>query len=105
MPDLNAWECLSALCRMAVAVAVIVKLVLFFDHYKPSERFGLGVAGGCSLMTVPAVIQGPASPFAGWAGALFAFGVLVYFVGRLQRQFHHRAANREQIRRAMERNR
>lgn len=98
-----AWECLNAVARTCVALVVIIKLVGFHDHYRWDERIGLGVAGGCALLTVPAALIGQDSPFYAWAGAMFAIGVLVYFIGRLRRQIHHARANREQIRRARER--
>lgn len=100
---MNSWECLNIVCRIGVAAIVIVKLVCFYDHYKREERLGLGIAGGCALMTVPAVVEGPASPFGEWSTALFALGVMIYFAGRLRRQIHHARANAEQRRRALER--
>ena len=99
---LNLMEWLNVMFRTAVAAVIAFKLYRFYDFYERDERFGLGVAGGCSLLTVPVVTQGPASPFAGWSGMLFAFGVLIYVGGRLRRQFRHERANREQLRIARE---
>lgn len=101
----SIWDVLSASCRVAVAVIVVVKLVFFYDHYHRLERFGLGVAGGCSLLTVPVAIYGGQSPFSEWTYAAFAFGIMLYFLGRLQRQVSHARANREANRIALERKR
>lgn len=103
MTDFGAWEGLNVLCRLGVVLIVIVKLWRFYDHYKPEERFGLGVLGGCALMTIGVLMEGPTSPFSEWAGALFAFGVLIYLGGRVRRQVRHDAANREQVRVVKER--
>lgn len=100
MIEFSAWEAANIFCRLAVVGIVLVKLVWFFEDYHWDERFGLGVAGGCALMTVPVLLTGPANPFSEWAGALFAFGVLVYFAGRLRRQINHARRNAEQRRRA-----
>lgn len=97
------WETINIACRLMVAAIVIVKLVRFYDLYRAGERFGLGVAGGCALLTVPVLWEGQGSPFAEWASALFAFGVAVYFAGRLRRQMLHERANREMVRKARER--
>jgi len=98
MNDFTAWEAVDALCRLGVSLVAIVMLTYFYDDYKADERFGIGVAGGCALMTVPVALEGPAGPFAEWAGALFAFGILVYFVGRVRRKIKHETANKAQHR-------
>lgn len=100
MNEFSIWEAANVVCRLGVVAVVVCKLWRFYDHYKPAERFGLGVLGGCALMTIPVLMEGPASPFAEWAGAFFTFGVLVYLGGRLRRQINHDNANAEMVRRA-----
>ena len=103
MIELNAWESLSLACRFGVALVVVIKLTRFYDHYRIGERIGLGIAGGCALLSMGVVMQGDTSPFRDWANASFALGVLIYFCGRLHRQLRHDAANRAHLRRAHER--
>lgn len=101
--DLGVWDLLNILFRLGIIAIVIFKLWRLYDHYNREERFGLGVMGGCVLMTIPVILQGPASPFSEWTGTLFALGVLVYLVGRVRRTMLHMQRNKDMIRRAKER--
>lgn len=93
MALLDFWEAVNVLARIGVAAIVIIKLTKFRDLHRGGERVGLGIAGGCAILTIPVIWEGQASPFAGWAGAMFAVGILIYFSGRLVRQFRHDRAN------------
>jgi hypothetical protein len=97
---MSEWELMNVVCRLAVAGIVVIKLVFFYDSYRWDERLGLGIAGGCALLTMVELGGFRSSPFDHWPSAFFAFGVMVYFVGRLRRQIHHRRANNRQIRAA-----
>lgn len=96
------WEWVSLIARALIVAAVLLKLLLFYDHYHVDERAGLGVVGGCALMSCFTLLE-PDSPFNSWSTALFAFGVAVYFLGRLRRQLHHYRANQAQIKISLER--
>ena len=102
MPDFGLWEAINIVCRLGIAAICVVKLWAYFDLYKPLERLGIGIAGGCAFMTIGVFFTGARSPFAEWASALFTVGVLLYFTSRLERQIRHSAANRAHLR---ERNR
>src|SRR6478609_11408597 len=97
MSDFSYWEALNLICRLGISAVCVAKLWLYFGAYKPSERIGIGIAGGCSLMSVGVLFEGSQSPFAEWATALFAFGILLYITGRLERQIRHERANREHL--------
>lgn len=103
MDDFSFWDLCNIVARLGIVVIVIVKLTVLRHLSNLPERVGIGLAGSGALMIVPVVIQGPSSPFSEWAGALFGFGVLIYFFGRLQRQLRHDAANREQLKLAKDR--
>lgn len=92
------WELANISARLIVVAVCVIKLTRFYHLYRTGERVGLGIAGGCALMTLPVLWEGPTSPFAEWAGAFFAGGVALYFLGRLQRQLRHERANDEMAR-------
>lgn len=101
--EFGFWDVLNVLFRLGIIAIVVTKLWRFYDSFSREERLGLGIAGGCVLMTIPVIVQGPDSPFSEWAGAFFALGVLVYFAGRLKRTRAHDRANRRQVRIAQQR--
>jgi hypothetical protein len=94
-----AWEWINLLARLGVVLIVVIKLTRFYDAYHFDERVGLGVVGGCALMSTFTLLERN-GPFASWPTAMFAVGVLLYFVGRLRRQLHHYRANQRQIEQA-----
>lgn len=101
--EIGVWDVMNVLFRLGILSVVIVKLWRFYDLYNREERLGLGVMGGCVLMTIPVILHGPASPFNEWAATLFAFGVLSYLLGRLKRTLVHNQRNREMVRQARDR--
>lgn len=80
MTDVLFWSMIDTVCRLAVAFIVVVKLTKFYERYHADERVGLGLAGGCAFMSALA-------PVCSWSSSLFAVGVMIYFAGRLRRQF------------------
>ena len=101
--DITFWDAMNFVARLAIVVIAVVKVWRFYDSYNRAERLGLGVLAGCALMTIPVVLQGAGSPFAEWASAFFAVGVLIYLAGRLYRTIEHDRANRAQVRQATKR--
>lgn len=95
--DLSVWEFSNIVFRACIVLVVVVKLAGFWNTYRLGQRIGLGLIGGCALMTIPVILDGPASPFAEWAGAVFSFGVLAYAGGGLLRNLKHSRANQQQI--------
>lgn len=94
--ELSVWEFLNVLFRAFIVLVVMVKLTGFWNTYRLGQRIGLGLIGGCALMTIPVILEGPTSPFAEWAGAVFSFGVLAYAGGGLLRNVKHSRANEAQ---------
>lgn len=81
--DFTWWDALSIVCRVLMATAIPTILFWFHARYSTIERIGMGIAGGCCLLTVSIVIEGDDSPFSDWGGALFALGLSVYWVAKL----------------------
>lgn len=92
--EIGVWDMLNVFFRLCILGVVVIKLWRFYDLYNREERLGLGVMGGCVMMTIPAILQGPSSPFSEWAATLFAFGVLCYLLGRLKRTLVHIQRNK-----------
>ncbi len=97
MSSLIVFAALNAAFRMAVAGILIYKLTFYRDTFNQWERAGLSVGAGTSLLTIPVIfdIQKIGTPMDGWAGALFTFAMLLYFIGRVKRLHAHEARNDE----------
>lgn len=97
---MTGWFIITALLRLGITAIVVWKLTVHRDLFIPSERIGLGLAGGASLLTIPSFATGLESPFEGWAVTLFSAGFFIYLCGRTSRHFRHRARNEEMKRQA-----
>lgn len=92
-----AWDILNSLMRLGIAMIVVWKLYRFNPLFNSWERYGMGIAGGCSLLTVTVIWDLERSPFDGWATSLFSFGIFLYFIGRMTRHWRHERNNALQI--------
>lgn len=88
------WDIINSILRVCIAVIIAWKLWRFSPLFNFWERYGMGIAGGCSLLTITVIWKGERSPYDGWAATLFSFGVLLYFVGRMTRHWRHERNNR-----------
>lgn len=91
------WAIVAAALRLVFTVLVIVKITKFYDTLNPVERFGLGLMGGCSLLTVHVLWEGGGSPYDGWAVTFLTFGALLFVGGRTWRDWKHKIANDQQV--------
>lgn len=89
-----AWDIVNSAARIAIAAILIWKLLRFGALFNAWERYGMGIAGGCSLLTITVIWDGERSPYDGWATSAFSIGVLLYFVGRASRHWRHERNNR-----------
>jgi hypothetical protein len=85
---MTLWLVLTSLFRLCIMAIVVVKLTKYRQTFNCPERVGLGLAGGCALLTIPNIWQQHGSPFEGWAGTIFTLGFLVYLIGRMTRHFY-----------------
>lgn len=90
---MTCWLVLTSLFRVILMMILAYKLVAFRDQLKPVERLGMGLTAGSAFLTIPAVWDLPGNPFDKWATALFSFGVMLYFIGRMSRHRRHARNN------------
>jgi hypothetical protein len=87
------WDVLNSLMRLGIAVIIVWKLYRFSHMFNAYERYGMGIAGGASLLTITVIWDGMRSPYDGWGTTLFSFGILLYFTGRMTRHWRHERNN------------
>lgn len=81
---------IGVLFRGTLTLVLVVTFCAFPREFIPVERWGWGIAAGGAFMTLPVLWNTPvATPFDGWAGTLFAAGVLIAACARLFRGFRH----------------
>lgn len=96
------WDILNATLRLALTALVIYKLAQFRYTMNVWERFGLGLMGGGSFLTIGIIVEGPRSPFDGWAVTVLSLGMVMWLGGRTWRDMKHQKANRQQLEYAKE---
>jgi hypothetical protein len=92
-----AWDILNSLARIGIAIIIVWKLYRFNALFNVWERYGMGMAGGCSILTISVIWQGERSVYDGWATSTFSVGVFLYFIGRMSRHWRHERNNRFMI--------
>jgi hypothetical protein len=91
------WALAHSLIRLVLTVIVVVKITRFRDTLNRVERFGLGVMGGCGILTLNVIWERQQSPYDGWATTLFSFGAILFLAGRTYRDWKHQRANDLQV--------
>jgi ABC-type Fe3+-siderophore transport system permease subunit len=90
MTDNFIWDCISVVARFGVAICIVFNLFKFYEHFNLFERIGMGVAGGCAIMTTFYTFFDPENnPYQPWSNAMFALGVFIYFIARISRKIKH----------------
>jgi hypothetical protein len=90
------WPILNSLAGLIVAIIIAIKLASWPANFNAAERYGMGMIGGGSLLSIPPMIafSNPewfgATPFDDWSSALLRIGCCIYFIGRMMR---HRISN------------
>lgn len=96
------FDSINVVGRIVLTVIVIYKLAQFREMANISERYGLGMMGAGSFLTVPIIVLKDANPFEGWAVSLLTIGAIMFLAGRTWRDRKHALANAEQVRRGHE---
>lgn len=90
-----AWDIINSLARVAIGCILVWKIIRFGPKFNGWERYGMSLAAGCSILTVPVIWEGQRSPFDGWASSIFSIAMLCYFFGRFIRLRNHERINEE----------
>lgn len=78
------WTTLIVVVSLAVGALAALKLAVWHRWFSTTERYGLGLLGAGSVMTIAPVLA-PGSPFDQWAPIMFRIGVLVLMAGHILR--------------------
>lgn len=97
---MSVWEIINAALRLVLTGLVIFKLSQFREFANMAERVGLGMMGGGSFLTIGILIEGPQSPFDGWAITVLTLGMVLLIGGRTYRDMKHQRANERQLKAA-----
>lgn len=88
---------IHVLGRLAVAALMTFKVVYFRNALNPGERLGMGLMGGCSLMTIPVILdtagRHQGTPFDVWSPTGVTYGIVIFFAARMRRIIKHARAN------------
>jgi len=95
---MNHFNEINAVCRVILTCLVVYKITQFRDMANAMERFGLGMMGSGSFLTVPVILYKNQNPFEGWAVTILTVGAILLLIGRTYRDHKHWRANRRQQR-------
>lgn len=85
---------LALVFRGSLVIVATLMVCAFPVEFIKIERWGWGFAAGGAFMTLPVLYSTPSpTPFDGWAGTLFAAGVLVACSAKLYRGIRHKRVN------------
>lgn len=96
------FDTINVVGRIVLTVIVIYKLAQFREMANISERYGLGMMGAGSFLTVPIILLKDENPYEGWAVTLLTVGAVMFLAGRTWRDRKHAQANEAMIRQGME---
>lgn len=88
----------SAGARFLYSMLLAWVLIRVGHMLNVAERVGIGLMGGCGLMTTAVILDNDAhgTPFDVWAGAGFTVGGALFFSGFVFRKLRHDHANEAQ---------
>jgi hypothetical protein len=89
---------INAIGRVILTIIVVYKVTQFRDLANSVERFGLGLMGAGSFLTVPVILYKNQNPFEGWAVTLLTIGAILLLAGRTWRDRRHKKRNDMQVR-------
>jgi hypothetical protein len=89
-----AFDVLNAIGRIILTVIVVYKITQFREMTNATERFGLGMMGAGSFLTVPVLLFKDQNPYEGWAISLLTMGAILFLAGRTWRDRKHSRGNK-----------
>ena len=99
---MTVFDYLNVAGRIILTIGVVVKLGMFREMANPAERYGLGMMGAGSFLTIPIIIMKNGNPFEGWAVSLLTYGAILFIAGRTWRDSKHSRANAAMVRQGRE---
>lgn len=91
------WDILNVAFALGITAFATIKLLYYYDDFKPIERGGLGIMAGSVLLTVPPLLTTAATPFDDWSSVALRLGIFLYLAGKVERLMRHARNNRRQI--------
>lgn len=84
--------------RLALTAYVVYKLAHFREMANVVERYGLGLMGAGSFLTIPIIVMKNDNPYEGWAITILTYGAVLFLAGRTWRDSKHSRANAAMVR-------
>lgn len=88
-----AFDILNAIGRILLTTIVVYKVTQFREMTNATERFGLGMMGAGSFLTVPVLLYKNQNPYEGWSISILTIGAILFLAGRTWRDRKHSRAN------------
>lgn len=95
---MTVFDTINVAGRIVLTAIVVYKLAQFRELANITERYGLGMMGAGSFLTVPIIILKNGNPFEGWAVSLLTIGAILFLGGRTWRDSKHSRANAAMVR-------
>jgi len=96
---MTVFDAINTAGRIILTCIVVYKVTQFREMANVVERYGLGLMGAGSFLTVPVILYKNQNPFEGWAVSLLTIGAIMFLSGRTWRDMKHQRANRIMIER------
>ena len=91
------WDGLNVLFALGITFCAALKLLAYYDDFKPIERYGLGITAGSVLLTIPPLLSEAPTPFDDWSSVALRLGVFLYLAGKVERLLRHARNNHRQL--------
>jgi len=91
------WDMANSIGRLALMIVVVVKITHFSATLNRIERFGMGMMGAGSFLTINVIWERQASPYDGWASTMLTWGAILFLSGRTYRDWCHELNNNRQV--------
>lgn len=82
-------EIANSVGRLALTCSSVFLVTHLRHMLNFAERFGLGLVGGGSFLTIAVIWERQQSPFDGWAVTILTYGALIFFCGFGYRKLRH----------------
>jgi hypothetical protein len=95
------FDLMNSIGRLCLTVLAIYIMLNQRETLNAAERFGIGLIGGCSILTISVIWERQASPYDGWASAILTIGFMLAVGGKTWRTRKHMLRNDAMKRQAL----